>query len=101
MTTTAGSGSIDVTVKVFGGLRGLVGNADITLTVPAEGATVAAVLAALGERVPTLQPKLAEGLDRGYLNLLLDGRNVRFLEGPDTPVGDGATIALVPPIGGG
>jgi molybdopterin synthase sulfur carrier subunit len=37
----------------------------------------------------------------GSVNILLNGRNIRFLEGLRTPVGDGDEISLFPPTGGG
>jgi molybdopterin synthase sulfur carrier subunit len=33
--------------------------------------------------------------------VLVNGRNVRFLGGPDTPLRDGDTITLIPPVAGG
>jgi len=33
--------------------------------------------------------------------LLLDGRNIILLQGLDTPVKDGSTLHIFPPVGGG
>ncbi len=35
------------------------------------------------------------------VNILLNGRNVRFLKGMETPLGDGDRISIFPPTGGG
>jgi len=38
---------------------------------------------------------------RRFINIYLDGEDVRFLENLATPVTDGAEIAIVPAISGG
>ena len=94
------NGAITVTVKLFGGLRLLVGQPSISVSLP-ENATVADLLAVLGHEFPELHEKLQPGLTKGYLNTLIDGRNARSLSGFDTPLAGGSTIAFLPPIGGG
>lgn len=89
-----------VTVKVFGGLRELAASSAITVSLPL-GTTVADLLVALHRRVPALHKKLETGLADGYINILLNGHNVRFLDGLKTRLPAGATIAFLPPIGGG
>lgn len=92
-----------VTVKVFGGLRELAASSAITVSLPL-GTTVTDLLVALHRRVPALHEKLETGLADGYINILLNGRNgrnVRFLDGLETRLPAGATIAFLPPIGGG
>lgn len=92
--------TITVTVKLFGGLRELVGEPSISISLPPE-ATVADLLAKLSHDFPELYEKLQPGLTKGYLNALVDGRNVRSLDGFNTPLSSGSTIAFLPPIGGG
>ncbi len=41
------------------------------------------------------------GALRRFINIYLDGEDVRFLENLATPVNDGAEIAIVPAISGG
>jgi len=91
-----------VTVKAFGGLRELAPSSAITVSLPL-GTTVADLLVVLHRRIPALHEKLETGLADGYINILLNGRNVRFLDGLRTrlPAAAGATIAFLPPIGGG
>ena len=92
--------AITVTVKLFGGLRELVGESSISISLPLV-ATVADLLAKLSHVFPELYEKLQPGLTKGYLNALVDGRNVRSLDGFDTSLSSGSTIAFLPPIGGG
>ena len=89
-----------VTIRVFGGLRELTGRAP--LEVPArEAATVAALLSLLDRDQPRLAEALHSGIRDGYLNILVNGRNVRFLSQDATALSAGDTVAFLPPIGGG
>jgi molybdopterin synthase sulfur carrier subunit len=56
----------------------------------------------LGE-FPALKPQLLgdSGAVRSFVNLFVNGEDVRFLEGPKTPVKDGDTLAIIPAIAGG
>jgi MoaD family protein len=38
---------------------------------------------------------------RPYVNLFLNGQDVRHLQGPDTPLGENDTLMIVPSIAGG
>ncbi len=93
-------GAETVVVRVFGGLREHIGRA--ALHVPARDIpTVAALLAHLDVAEPRLTEALRSGLRDGYLNILVNGRNVRFLAAADTPLRGGDAVAFLPPIGGG
>ena len=89
-----------ISAKFFGGLRDLVGSSLVKLCLES-GAVVEDVLAELRERFPALHEKLELGISKGYLNILLNGQNVRFLGGLETELSNGATLAFLPPIGGG
>jgi MoaD family protein len=89
-----------VTIRVFGGLRELTGRAP--LEVPArEASTVTALLSFLDCEHPKLAEALRSGVRDGYLNILVNGRNIRFLSEDATSLSAGDTIAFLPPIGGG
>ncbi|MCX6091356.1 MAG: MoaD/ThiS family protein [Candidatus Bipolaricaulota bacterium] len=89
-----------VTIRVFGGLREHVGRAP--LLVPAsEVPTVASLLSRLDADQPRLAEALRSGLRDGYLNILVNGRNVRFLAAGETPLAGADAVAFLPPIGGG
>jgi molybdopterin synthase sulfur carrier subunit len=70
--------------------------------VPAEGATVREVLGDLVARFPALRPQLVEDGDLApFVNVYVEGEDVRTLDGLDTPVGEGATVILLPAMAGG
>jgi sulfur-carrier protein len=68
----------------------------------AHGDTVAQVIDDLVERYPALERQLLEdGEPAPFVNVFLDGEDVRTLDGHDTPVRDGSTIILLPAMAGG
>ena len=68
----------------------------------AHGDTVGEIIDDLVERHPALALQLLEdGEPASYVNVFLDGEDVRTLDGVDTPVRDGATIILLPAMAGG
>ena len=68
----------------------------------AEGATVRELLEDLRSRVPQLGDKIYDGEKIApFVNVYLDGEDVRTLDGVDTPVADGATLILLPAMAGG
>jgi len=89
-----------VVVKVFGALRDEFGHSQRELSLPPP-ATLADAFSALAQDLPELVAKLEQGIADGYLNVLVNGRNARFLEGRETPLETGDTVAFLPPVGGG
>ena len=89
-----------VTVKVFGGLRGSLGPAGIEILLPT-GADIVRLLDELSREQPALTSRIEEGLERGYINALLNGRNIRSLAGRKTGLTDRDSVAFLPPVGGG
>jgi sulfur-carrier protein len=68
----------------------------------ASGATVRDLLEDLSERVPALGSKVyAEGELQSFVNVYVDGEDVRTRDGLDTPVGDSSTVILLPAMAGG
>jgi MoaD family protein len=94
------TGTIQVGVKLFGGLRGLVDAFPLPVSLP-ERATVGDLLSALSATHPEVGRRLIAGTREGYVNVLVDGRNVHLLAGLETPLADGMNVAFVPPVGGG
>jgi sulfur-carrier protein len=68
-----------------------------------DGATVGAAVQALVGRHPGLASQLltAEGELHRFVNVYLNGRDVRYLGGLDTPVEARDEIRLLPAIAGG
>ena len=86
-------------VRVPPVLRGEAGGAR---EVEASGATVRELLEDLATRVPALGEKVFDGDGiRPYVNVYVDGEDVRTRGGLDAPVRDNATIVLLPAMAGG
>jgi len=100
MIENAASQTIQITVKVFGGLREFFPRGRQQLLVPSSS-TLSALLQELQSSFPDGSARLTAGLDAGYLNVLMNGRNIRFLHGFETQLHDGDTVAFLPPVGGG
>jgi molybdopterin synthase sulfur carrier subunit len=89
-----------VTVKIPTQLRAAAGGESEARL---DGATVREVLASLYERYEGLGERLADedGSLRRFVNVYLGGEDIRFLDGLDTPVGDGAELTILPAVAGG
>jgi sulfur-carrier protein len=87
------------TVRVPPVLRAEAGGAR---EVEASGATIRELLEDLSSRVPELGEKVYDGDEiRPYVNVYVDGEDVRTRDGLDTPVRENATIVLLPAMAGG
>jgi MoaD family protein len=91
---------IVVTVKIFGGLRDAFTQGEFHLQLPAT-AVLSDVFDVLGEQYPDEVTKMTAGIDAGYLNVLVNGRNVVFLDGRRTELSNEDSVAILPPVGGG
>jgi molybdopterin converting factor small subunit len=70
--------------------------------VEASGATLRELLEDLTSRVPALGEKVYDGEEiKPYVNVYVDGEDVRTRGGLDSPVGENATIVLLPAMAGG
>ena len=70
--------------------------------VEAEGETVRDLLDDLVDRFPALRPQiLADDSLAPFVNVYVEGEDVRTLDGLETPVADGATVILLPAMAGG
>lgn len=68
-----------------------------------EADTVAAMTAALDGRFPGMAAQLLEpdGRLRGWINIFIDERDVRSLDGMETRLRSGLKVYIVPAIAGG
>jgi sulfur-carrier protein len=67
------------------------------------GATVGNVLAALGRTHPGVGQRVLDdrGVLRRHVNVFVNGESIRYLDGVETPVGDGDEVWILPAVSGG
>jgi molybdopterin synthase sulfur carrier subunit len=68
-----------------------------------EGATVQEVLDGLFDRFGELRARISDedGSLRRFVNVYVAGEDIRFLDGMETPVADGAEVTILPAVAGG
>jgi molybdopterin converting factor small subunit len=70
--------------------------------VEVSGSTVRELLEDLSTRLPALGDRIYDGTEiRSYVNVYVDGEDVRTRGGLDAPVREGATVVLLPAMAGG
>lgn len=71
--------------------------------VEVQGATIGDVFTQLEAAYPGIQARLCEtnGELRRFINVYVDGEDIRFLQGLNTGLTDKAEISIVPAIAGG
>jgi MoaD family protein len=91
---------VAVTVKFPPQLRAATGGQS---AVQASGGTVGEVLEGVYAEHGELRERIAgdDGQVRRFVNVFLDGEDVRFLDGLATPVRDGAEVQVLPAVAGG
>jgi molybdopterin synthase sulfur carrier subunit len=71
--------------------------------VEVQGGTLAQALADLDRRFPGIQAKILD--DRGevlqFVNIFVNEKDIRFLSGLQTALGDEADVSIVPAMAGG
>jgi molybdopterin synthase sulfur carrier subunit len=89
-----------VQVRIPTPLRKFTGGAE---AVSASGATIAAIVQDVESRHPGLKERICDdaGKIRRFVNVYVNGDDIRFLNSLDTPVKDGDEISIVPAIAGG
>jgi molybdopterin synthase sulfur carrier subunit len=88
------------TVRIPTTLRSLTGGAS---EVEVDGSTVGDVLKALDAAHPGFTDRLVDddGNLRRFVNVFVADDDVRFLQGLETPVPEGETVAIIPAVAGG
>ncbi len=91
-----------VKVKLFANFREDAGQASVEI----DAGTAGELLVELSERYETLGKSILESsepevIPRDGVTVMLNGRNIRFLDGMSTELEEGDTLAIFPPIGGG
>ena len=91
---------MSATVKIPTPLRKLT-NGETTVDV--DGATVSAIVESLESAYPGMRERLIDesGDLRHFVNIYLNGEDVRYLDGLKSPVGDKDELSIVPAVAGG
>ena len=89
-----------VTVKIPTPLRGLTEQKD---KVTADASNIAGVVEALESQYPGMKARLCDddGSLRHFVNIYVNGEDVRYMSGIDTEVSDGDELSIVPAVAGG
>lgn len=72
-------------------------------SVEVEASNVGEVLSAVDAKFPGIKERICEsdGRIRRFVNVFVNGDDVRALEGPSTPVKDGDEVGIIPAVAGG
>ncbi len=90
---------MSITVKIPTQLRDAVGGA---AKLQAEGATVGEALESVFVEHGDLRDRLYQNGDlRRFVNVYLGGEDIRFLDGLQTALPDGAELTILPAVAGG
>ena len=89
-------------VSLYATLRQIAGTKAVELPVQADQ-TVGDVLHALVKRYPSLKEAIwyEDGSLAGHVAVILNGRDIRHLEGVDSRINESDQLAVFPPVGGG
>jgi molybdopterin synthase sulfur carrier subunit len=71
--------------------------------VEADGNTIQDLLASLDKNYPGLKDRICDesGQIRRFVNIFVNGEDIRFKSGPTTAIQDGAEVSIIPAIAGG
>lgn len=91
---------MSVHVRIPTPLRRFTGGAE---EVGASGGTVAVLVNDLERRHPGIRERICddEGKVRRFVNIFVNGDDIRFLDNLDTALKDGDEVSIVPAIAGG
>lgn len=91
---------MSATIRIPTTLRPLAGGQS---EVSVDGSTVGEIVANLDAAHPGFRDRLLDedGNLRKFVNIFVADDDVRFLDGLNTPVPDGETVAIIPAVAGG
>ncbi|MHA1215324.1 MAG: ubiquitin-like small modifier protein 1 [Candidatus Hodarchaeales archaeon] len=103
MTSLPDNTRITIKVKLFATFRQLTNINELILTFNEQQPTVYDVLKALCDKYPQLQDQIFDDSNqfKEWNHALINGRNVRFLEGLNTRLNDNDVLSVFPPVAGG
>lgn len=89
-----------ITVRIPTALRRITqGQGEVTV----EASSIGELIEALDREFPGIKERLVDenGEIRKFVNFFVNDEDIRFLQGKDTPIKDGDTVAIIPAIAGG
>lgn len=91
---------MSVTVRIPTPIRRVTNGAD---KVSAEGETLGDVIASMEAQYPGVKARICDdqGEIRSFVNMYVNGEDVRFLDGLGTSVKSGDEVSIVPAVAGG
>ena len=91
---------MSVSVRIPTPLRKVTNGED---KVNADGNTVRAIIASLDSQFPGIKGRLCDdnGELRSFVNIYVNGEDIRFMEGVESGVNSGDEISIVPAVAGG
>lgn len=91
---------MSVTVRIPTLLRKLTNESEV---VSSDGGTLLACIDSLEEQYPGLKERLCDetGELRRFVNVYVNGEDIRFQEGLQTPLKPGDEVSIVPAVAGG
>ncbi|MGK2966335.1 MAG: ubiquitin-like small modifier protein 1 [Tepidiformaceae bacterium] len=89
-----------VTVRIPQPLRNLTGDLP---TVSSDGSTLEGLIGSLETAYPGIRDRMMDetGALRRFVNVYVNGDDVRFIDGLGTPLKDGDEVSIVPAVAGG
>ena len=91
---------MSVNVRIPVSLRRLTNNVD---SITSDGGTISECIETIDRRFPGLKERLCDetGELRRFVNVYVNGEDVRFLSGLQTVLKDGDEVSIVPAVAGG
>ena len=91
---------MSIVVRIPTPLRRLTNGQD---KVAVDGDSLGGVIDAMNEQYPGLRDRICDdqGQLRNFVNVYVNGEDVRFLQGLDTPTTAGDEVSVVPAVAGG
>ncbi|MYD50213.1 MAG: MoaD/ThiS family protein [Dehalococcoidia bacterium] len=91
---------MSIVVRIPTPLRRLTDGQD---KVDVEGDSLGNVIDAMNEQYPGIRERICDdqGQLRNFVNVYVNGEDVRFLQGLETPMSSGDEVSVVPAVAGG
>jgi len=91
---------MELELRFFATFRETVGQKTVTREYE-DASTIGDITRTLAEEYPEMELYGEDGSLREFVTILKDGKDVEHIDGLETPLEDGATISVFPPVAGG